>query len=290
MKVHVVDGTYELFRAFFGAPSATVDGREVGATRALFRSMCTLLAEDDVTHVGIAFDTVIESFRNTLFDGYKTGDGIDPALHSQFPLAERATRALGLVTWSMIDFECDDALATMAARAFADPRVTEVVICSPDKDLGQCVRGSRVVLRDRMRQKIYDEAGIIEKMGVPPRLVPDFLALTGDSADGIPGIPRFGEKSAAKVLNAFGSLEAIPLDESTWAAVDVRGKKTLIDNLASRLDDARLYKTLATLREDVPLAESVDDLRFTGPSADLEALLVEIGDVNAKERVPPPKG
>jgi 5'-3' exonuclease len=290
MKVHVVDGTYELFRAFFGAPKAVVDGREVGATRALFRSMCTLLAEDDVTHVGIAFDTVIESFRNTLFHGYKTGDGIDPDLFSQFPLAERAMRALGLVTWSMIDFECDDALATMAKRACDDSRVDEVVICSPDKDLGQCVRGTRVVLRDRMRQKTYDEGGITEKLGVPPRLVPDFLALTGDAADGIPGIPRFGEKSAAKVLNAFGSLDAIPLDEAAWGSIDVRGKKTLIDNLASRLDDARLYQTLATLREDVPLKESIDDLRFTGPSPDLEAFLVEIGDVKAKERVPTPKG
>jgi len=290
MKVHVVDGTYELFRAFFGAPSVTHEGQEVGAVRALFRSLCVLLAEPDVTHVGVAFDTVIESFRNRLFDGYKTGDGIDPALFSQFPIAERATRALGLVTWSMIDFECDDALATMAKRAHDDARVDEVVICSPDKDLGQCVRGARVVLRDRMRQKTYDEQGITEKLGVPPRLVPDFLALTGDTADGIPGIPRFGEKSAAKVLLAFGSLDAIPFDESEWADVDVRGKKTLIENLAARRDDAQLYRTLATLREDVPLDEDVDALRWRGPSSDVEAYLADVGDMSAMARIPSVKG
>lgn len=189
-KVHLVDGTYELYRAYYGAPKALVAGMEVGATRGILRSLLSLVREEDVTHVGIAFDHVIESFRNELFSGYKTGEGVPEDLMSQFPLAERATQALGIVTWSMIEFEADDALATAASRFSEAPGVEQVLICTPDKDLAQCVRGRGVVRLDRMRRLLLDEAGVVEKFGVPPGSIPDWLALVGDSADGIPGIPR----------------------------------------------------------------------------------------------------
>jgi 5'-3' exonuclease len=205
MQVHLIDGTYELFRAFYGAPSSTFGGREVAATRTLLRSFSAFLSEPDVTHVGVAFDTVIESFRNNLFPGYKTGEGIDPALFSQFPLAERASRALGLVTWSMIDFETDDALATFAARAAAHPQVTQVRICSPDKDFCQCVDGQRVVLYDRKKKTVTDEDGVRARLGVRPHQVPSYLALVGDTADGIPGVSGWGEKSSARVLEQYGT-------------------------------------------------------------------------------------
>ena len=213
MYVHLVDGTFELFRAYYGSPPSTdADGKEVGAARGLARSMLALLGERDVTHVAIAFDHVIESFRNDLYPGYKTGDGIDPALYGQFGLAEDACRALGIVTWPMVEFECDDALATAAARFAASPSVERVVVCSPDKDLTQCVQGDRVVCFDRMRRKRLDERGVVEKFGVYPKSIPDWLALVGDSADGYPGVPRWGAKSAAAVLGAYEKLEAIPAD------------------------------------------------------------------------------
>ncbi len=278
MRVHLLDGTYELFRMFFGAPSATdAAGREVGAVRAMLRSFAALLAEDDVTHVGVAFDHVIESFRNDLFAGYKTGEGLDPALFGQFELAERACRALGVVVWPMVDFEADDALATAAARFRDDPRVEQVVIGSPDKDLCQCVRADRVVLWDRLRRKVLDEAAVVEKHGVPPRAIPDLLALVGDSADGIPGIPRWGAKSAAAVLRRYGALEAIPLDPDLWD-VKVRGGQTLAANLAERREAAKLYKVLATLREDAPVAEDLDAMEWRGADRDaLAAIDAEIG-------------
>jgi 5'-3' exonuclease len=277
MYVHLIDGTYELFRAFYGAPSSrTSQGREVGATRTLLRSFAGFLREPGVTHVAVAFDTVIESFRNQLFAGYKTGEGIDPALHSQFELAERATRALGLVTWSMIEFEADDALAAFAARAALDPAVEQVRICSPDKDLCQCVRGERVVLYDRKKQQVTDEAGVLRRLGVAPVLVPAFLALVGDTADGIPGVPRWGEKSAARVLGHYRSLAAIPL-AGAWD-VDVRGAEALRQELARAGELAGLYERLATLRLDVPLAESVADLEVRGVrAAELSALCEELG-------------
>lgn len=276
MYVHLIDGTYELFRAFYGAPSArTSQGREVGATRALLRSFAAFLREPGVTHVAVAFDTVIESFRNQLFAGYKTGEGIDPALWAQFELAERATRALGLVTWSMIEFEADDALAAFAARAALDPLVTQVRICSPDKDLCQCVEGERVVLYDRKKQLVTDEAGVLRRLGVAPKLVPAFLALVGDSADGIPGVPRWGEKSAARVLMHFGGLGAIPR-EGAWD-VSVRGAEALRLELARAGELVDLYEMLATLRLDVPLAESLADLAWRGPRRDeLRALCAEL--------------
>jgi 5'-3' exonuclease len=287
MRLHLIDGTYELFRSFFGAPPATAaDGSEVGAARGLLRSLLALLREVEVTHVAIAFDQVIESFRNELYQGYKTGAGIDPALWAQFPLAEELADALGLVVWPMVEFEADDALATAAARWADAEGVEQVLLCSPDKDLGQCVRGDRVVLFDRRRQEVYDAARIEEKFGVAPASIPDLLALVGDAADGIPGIPRWGMKSAAAVLAAYGRLDAIPDDPAAWS-VNVRGSKALADNLRARRSDAELYRTLATLRTDVPLPQvEVDELRWRGAKRDaLTRVCERIGDTRALERV-----
>ena len=211
MRIHLVDGTYELFRAYFGAPKATgTTGSEVGATRGILWSLVSLLRDDRVTHVACAFDHVIESFRNDLFPGYKTSEGVPDDLLAQFPLAERATHALGLVTWPMVEFEADDALATAAQRWADAPDVEQVLICTPDKDMTQLVRDGRIVCFDRMRRKMIDEAAVVEKFGVPPASIADWLALVGDSADGYPGVPRWGAKSAAAVLAHYGHLEAIP--------------------------------------------------------------------------------
>lgn len=283
--VYLIDGTYELFRAFFGAPSSRKNGREIGATRALLRSFAGMLQDPDVTHIAVAFDTVIESFRNDLFPGYKTGAGIDPDLLSQFPLAEQATRALGIVTWSMIDFEADDALAAFAARAAEDPSVTQVRICSPDKDLCQCVReDARVVVYDRRQKKVCDADGVRERMGVSPDRIPSLLALVGDTADGIPGIPRWGEKSAAKVLQKFRNVAEIPDDPNTWD-VQVRGAAALATELSRAREAAKLYEVLATLRTDVPLPETVEDLRHRAVDAEeLRALCLELGAEDLLER------
>jgi 5'-3' exonuclease len=286
VKVHLVDGTYELFRCYYGAPRASApDGSEVGATRGLLATLLLLLREDDVTHVGVAFDHVIESFRNELFGGYKTGAGIDPDLWSQAPLAERAALALGLVVWPMVDFEADDAMAAAAARYGALEEVEQVVLATPDKDLSQCVRGGRVVLWDRRRRRVIDEAGVIEKWGVPPASIPDYLALVGDDADGIPGLRGWGARSAAAVLARYGHLEEIPDDPAAWD-VKVRGAARLAGSLREEREEAVLYRTLATLCEDVPLGEELDDLRWRG--ADRQALTVlceEIGAPRLVERV-----
>ena len=285
MYVHLIDGTFELFRAYYGSPpSSDAAGSEVGAVRGLTRSLLALLGERDVTHVAVAFDHVIESFRNALYPGYKTGDGIDPALYAQFGPAEDACRALGVVTWPMIEFECDDALATAAQRFSADPSVERVVVCSPDKDLAQCVRGERVICFDRMRRKRLDERGVVEKFGVAPRSIPDWLALVGDSADGYPGIPRWGAKSAAAVLGVYERLEAIPPEAAAWR-VPVRGAPALAASLAEHCAEALLFRQLATLRSDVPLAESLDDLRWRGPDvAALTALAATWRDDAIVER------
>jgi 5'-3' exonuclease len=279
MRVHLVDGTYELFRSFFGAPSAHApDGKEVGATRGLLRSLTALVREPDVTHVAVAFDHVIESFRNDLYAGYKTGEGMDPDLYGQFELAERACRALGLTVWPMIEFEADDALATAAARFAADPAVAQVIIASPDKDLMQCVQGSRVVCFDRLRRVVYDEAGVITKFGVPPESIPDWLALVGDSADGFPGLPRWGAKGATAVLARWLHLDAIPAEARDWQ-VTVRGAEGLAATLRDKRDDALLYRRLATLRRDAPLPETLADLKIRGPQRpELDQLCEEIGD------------
>jgi 5'-3' exonuclease len=286
MQVHLIDGTYELFRAYYGAPGATApDGREVGAARGLLRSLAALLREPGTTHVAVAFDHVIESFRNDLFAGYKTGEGIDPDLRAQFGLAEEVAEALGLVVWPMVEFEADDAIATAAARFARSRRVERVVLASPDKDLAQCVSGERVVLLDRMRDRVIDEAGVIDKWGVAPASIPDLLALMGDPADGIPGIPRWGAKSCAAVLGVYRHLERIPDDPDSWS-VKVRGAAGLAASLAERRESALLYKRLATLRTDVPLAEKLDDLAWRGARHDaLEAVCEALGDRRTLERI-----
>jgi len=281
MNVHLVDGTYELFRAHFGAPPAKgANGKEVGATRGLLRSLAALLREEGVSHVAVAFDHVVESFRNRLFPGYKTGEGVPEELLAQFPLAEEAARALGVVVWPMVEFEADDALATGAARFAEIPEVERVLVCTPDKDLAQCVRGTRVVGFDRMRRRILDEEGVRAKYGVSPGSIPDWLALVGDTADGIPGVPRWGEKSASTVLGRYERIESIPDSAAKWD-VAVRGAAGLAESLRAHREPAALYRTLATLRTDVPLGESLDDLRWRGPRREalgpLEAVLGERG-------------
>jgi 5'-3' exonuclease len=278
VKLHLIDGTYELYRSYYGAPKARgPKGNEVGAVRGLLRSMIALLRGADVTHVAIAFDHVIESFRNEMFDGYKTGEGIEPELWAQFPLAERAAAALGLVVWPMVEFEADDALATAIARFTQLESVERIYICSPDKDLAQCVEGERVVLFDRMRDRIIDEKGVWEKWGVGPSSIPDLLGLMGDRADGIPGIPRWGQKSCASVLSVFEHIEKIPENVEEWN-LTVRGAKSLSENLNARREEAALYKDLAILRRDVPLDEKLSDLEWKGAGRDeLSAFLAEIG-------------
>ena len=277
VNVHLVDGTYELFRSFFGAPEATApDGREVGAVRGLLASLGSLLREPGTSHVAVAFDTEVKSFRNDLFDGYKTGEGMDPRLWQQFPLAERAVAALGLVVWPMVEFEADDGLATGAARFADDERIDRIFICTPDKDLSQMVDGKRIVQFDRKQRKVYDEDGVYEKFGVAPKSIPDYLALVGDDQDGIPGVPKWGAKSTATMLFHYGHLDAIPVDVADWQ-VKIRGAQSLAESLATRRDDALLYRTLATLRTDVPIKEKLEDLRWLGPTADLAAVCREIG-------------
>ncbi len=286
MKVHLVDGTYELFRAYYGAPSSSSPkGLEVGATRGLLRSLLSLLRQKDVTHVALAFDHVIESFRNELFPGYKTGEGIEADLLAQFELAERATHALGIVVWPMVEFEADDALATAATRWKDSPGIEQIVICSPDKDLTQCVEGTRVVCLDRRREIVRDEEGVVAKFGVGPESIPDWLALVGDRADGIPGIHGWGAKTSASVLSRYRHIEAIPDDDSDWG-VGIRGASRLADNLRESRKEYLLYRQLATLRRDVPLSEKLEDLEWRGARRpELESLCREIGGQDFIDRV-----
>ena len=281
MKVHLVDGTYELFRAYYGAPrSSSPEGQEVGATRGFLRTLLLLLRQRDVTHVGCAFDTVIESFRNELYDGYKTGEGIDPELFDQFHLAERAARALGIVVWSMVEFEADDALATAAAKWKDTPGVDQIVICSPDKDMAQCVEGKRVVTWDRRRNIMRGEQEVIEKFGVAPQSIPDWLALVGDSADGIPGVPGWGKKSSSLVLYRYSHLENIPEDPGEWD-IDVSRASHIASTLEEHRTEVQLYRQLATLRTDVPIIEDLEDLEWTGPrTEELTSFCHDIGDEN----------
>ena len=286
MKVHLVDGTYELFRSFYGPPPKKApDGREVGATIGLLRSLLSLLSSPEVTHLGCAFDHVVESFRNDLFSGYKTGEGIHPDLLAQFPLAEEAVSALGIVVWPMVEFEADDALATAALRFQQDPRVDQVVICSPDKDLAQLVSQDRVVCWDRRRDIVYDEEAVLGKYGVAPASIPDWLALVGDAADGIPGVPAWGPKSSATVLSKYHHLEAIPAKVEEWE-VSVRGARRLFESLEAHREQAFLYRRLARLHSDVPLAESLEDLRWKDPQEHFEQLCQELGASNLLGRFP----
>jgi 5'-3' exonuclease len=265
VKVQLVDGTYELFRHFYGAPPHTnAAGQQVAATRGVLASVLALLA-GGATHVGVATDHVIESFRNDLWPGYKTGEGVDPDLWSQAGPLEHALGALGVRVWPMVDLEADDALASAAEVAGADPAVEQVVICTPDKDLGQCVRGRRVVQLDRRKGVVIDEEGVRAKFGVGPGSIPDYLALVGDSADGFPGLPGWGAKSAATVLERWVHLEAVPPDPGAWQ-VTVRGAPKLAATLADRAADAALFKVLATLRIDPDVLHDVDALRWRGPT------------------------
>ena len=286
MKIYLVDGTYELFRNHFGAPPRKApDGREVGATLGLLRSLLMLVTTPGITHVACAFDHVIESFRNGLYPGYKTGAGVDPTLRAQFELAEEAVSALGLVVWPMVEFEADDALASATARFKHEALVEQIVICSPDKDLAQLVSGSRIVSWDRRRKRLLDEAGVVEKFGVRPPSIPDWLALVGDAADGFPGIPGWGEKSAAAVLATYEHLEAIPADPHTWGLAAGRAAR-LAASFAQHRAEALLFRQLATLREDVPLVETLADLEWLGANAQLKEVCHRLGDETFPARVP----
>jgi 5'-3' exonuclease len=265
VNVHLIDGTYELFRHFYAVPTALdARGMDVGAVRGVLGSVKAML-DDGVTHLGVATDHVIESFRNDLWAGYKTGQGIDPALWAQFPLLESALEAFGVRVWAMVEVEADDALGAAAVRAAADPRVERVIICTPDKDLAQCVQGTRVVQLDRLRRTLRDEAGVVAKFGVPPASIPDYLALVGDSSDGFPGLQGWGAKSAAKVLARFGHLEQIPDDHRAWS-VDVARAGMLAAVLRRDRAQAMLFRELATLRTDVPVFDTVDELAWRGPT------------------------
>jgi 5'-3' exonuclease len=276
MIVHVVDGTYELFRYFFAVPSHVTDKkREVGGTRGVVGSMLSLL-EGGATHVGIATDHVIESFRNDLLASYKTGEGIDPSLRSQFTLLEDTLSAVGFCVWPMVEFEADDAMGSAAKIAAADARVDRVMLCTPDKDLGQCVtEDGRIVQFDRRRETLIDFAAVIAKFGVPPLSIPDYLALVGDTADGIPGVPGWGAKTAGLVLARYGRIEEIPLEAGKWD-VSVRGAGKLVNALAANYENAILYRRLATIEVDAPTIASVDELEWKGPGANCEAALHEI--------------
>jgi 5'-3' exonuclease len=266
MEIHLIDGTYELFRHYHALPSARdAAGHEVAAVRGVLRSVLGMISGGGATHVAVATDHIIESFRNRLWAGYKTGAGIEPDLLAQFPLLESALSALGVEVWPMVEFEADDALAAGAAAAATDERVERVIICTPDKDLAQCVRGTRIVQLNRRTREIRDEAGVIAKFGVPPTSIPDYLALVGDAADGYPGLPGWGAKSAAAVLARYKHLEAIPADWRLWS-VNAVNPGALAQTLQRERDHAFLFRDLATLRTDVALFESVDQLQWKGPT------------------------
>ena len=288
MKIHLIDGTYELFRNYFGAPPKQApDGREVGATLGLLRSLLMLLTSPKVTHVACAFDHVIKSFRNDLYSGYKTGEGVDPNLLAQFPLAEEVVAALGVVVWPTVEFEADDALATATAHFKKNKSVEQIVICSPDKDLAQLVSGKRIVCWDRRREIVLDEKGVIEKFGVRPQSIPDWLALVGDSADGYPGIPGWGAKSSSAVLAHFGHLESIPNDSGKWKlkAISPGRAASLAESLMQHREEALLYRKLATLREDVPMKEKLSDLKWQGAYDELKKICHKLGDDRIPARI-----
>ena len=266
MQVHFIDGTYELFRHYYALPSARdTKGIEVAAVRGVVSSVLAMVRAG-ATHVAVATDHVIESFRNKLYPGYKTGEGIDPALFAQFPLLEEALTAAGIVVWPMVEYEADDALASGAILAALDPRVEKVFICTPDKDLAQCVSGTRIVQLNRRTKEVRDEPGVIQKFGVPPASIPDYLALVGDTADGYPGLPGWGAKSTAAVLAKFGHIENIPADFREWR-VNAAGAGSLARTLAEHRAEALLFRTLATLRTDIPLFENVDELLYKGDAS-----------------------
>jgi 5'-3' exonuclease len=283
MRVHLVDGTYELFRYHFALPShVTAEGREVAATRGAVGTVLQIL-EEGATHVGVATDHVIESFRNDLWPGYKSSEGMPADLLQQFPLLEEALEALGVVVFAMVEYEADDALAAAAAVAAADERVEQVVICTPDKDLGQCVRGTRVVQYDRRKDEIVDEAGVIAKFGVPPGSIADYLALVGDSADGYPGLAGWGAKGASTVLAKWGTIEQIPASSGDWGLPGLRGAEKLARTLQDQLADALLFKRIATIELDVPVG-TVDEWRWAGPTPGFRELAEQMGAAALADR------
>ncbi len=271
MEIHLIDGTYELFRHYYALPSARDrDGKEVAAVRGVLKSVLGMI-KSGVTHLAVATDHVIESFRNDLWPGYKTGEGIEPDLWAQFPLLEDTLTAAGILVWPMVEFEADDALASGATLGADDRHVDRVVICTPDKDLAQCVRGDRVVQLNRRTSVILDQAGVVRKFGVLPQSIPDYLALVGDSADGYPGLSGWGPKSTATVLAKFDHLENIPADADQWHA-DVANASRLAATLSREREMALLFRTLAALRTDIPLFENVEQLRWNGPTSEFDAI------------------
>jgi 5'-3' exonuclease len=277
MDVHLIDGTYELFRHFFALPAAAdVKGQEIGAVRGVLSSVISMM-EAGATHVGVATDHVVESFRNDLYPGYKTSEGVPPELLSQFPILEEALVAMGVVVWPTVYFEADDALASAAARAAQDDLVTQVFICTPDKDLAQCVVGTRVVQLDRRQNILRDEAGVVAKFGVKPGSIPDYLAVVGDSADGFPGVRGWGAKAAAGTFSQYPHLEDIPKDWMKWDP-SIRKARVLSESLFAAWDDALLFRTLATLRLDAPVFDAVEELRWKGPREGFEEYC---GNMNA---------
>jgi 5'-3' exonuclease len=287
MDVHLVDGTYELFRQYFGQPSRSADdGQEIGAVRGVLLSLLSMLA-DGATHVGVATDHVVESFRNDLWPGYKTGAAIEPELRSQFGILEMALEAFGLTVWPMVELEADDALASAASVAAEDPAVDRVIICTPDKDLAQCVVGRRVVQLDRRKGVLTDEDGVWAKFGVAPWSIPDWLALVGDSADGFPGLPGWGRRSASVVLAHYGTFDAVPDDVASWdpeVRQGLRGATTLAARLAEQRDQAELFRDLATLRRRPDLLDQVSSLRWRGPTPGFEDVCRLVRDPTLAER------
>jgi 5'-3' exonuclease len=275
MRVHLVDGTYELFRQHFGAASRHADRHRYAASAGVVSSTL-MLVEDGATHVGVASDHVIESFRNEMWPGYKTGEGMDPEILEQIPVYERALEAAGFTVWPMVEVEADDALGAAAAIADADDRVEQVLIVTPDKDLGQCVRGTRVVQFDRRKREIIDEDGVREKFGVGPESITDYLGLVGDSADGFPGLPGWGAKSASAVLARYGHIENIPAAAGQWDVPGLRGAAKLSATLQAQFEDALLFRQIATIETNVDVG-TVDDWRWTGPTAGFDAVAEEIG-------------
>ncbi len=285
LEIYLIDGTYELFRHYYALPSAQdATGREVAAVRGVLASVLGMI-KDGATHIAVATDHVIESFRNDLWPGYKTGEGVEPDLLAQFPLLEEVLSSAGVVVWPMVEFEADDALAAAAIAAARDTRVERVIICTPDKDLAQCVRGSRIVQLNRRTRVTVDEPGVVKKFGVSPASIPDYLALVGDSADGYPGLPGWGAKSSAAVLAKFGHLEAIPADYREWR-VNAANASLLADTLCRERDHALLFRTLATLRTDIMLFNDVEELRWAGPTAAFDVLAARLDGAATKRPRP----
>ena len=285
MDVHLVDGTYELFRHYYALPSARdKDGREVAAVRGVLASVLGMM-RDGATHIAVATDHVIESFRNELWPGYKTSAGVEPELLAQFPMLEEVLSAAGIVVWPMVEFEADDALAAAAVVAGRDVRVEHVIICTPDKDLAQCVRGARVVQLNRRTRLTLDESAVVQKFGVSPGSIPDYLALVGDAADGYPGLPGWGAKSSAAVLGKFLHIESIPTDCREWR-VNAANASALADTLSRERERALLFRTLATLRTDLPLFGDVDQLRWNGPTAAFDSLAARLDVATTEKRRP----